>query len=186
MLPQPYTLSPTATLALRFLRPLLALTGLTILLTVALYVFSYAPTRTTLSEVLGSYHAARETYHHHQSAKALQLELQNIWAQLPAKTEFTGLGVAIAELAKSNQVEIPGMGYSMERLDNSIATKGELAFEAAGPYEAIRRFIYKVETSRPHLFIEKLTAERAKKGTSVAFKMTVGTFFKPTDGQAPK
>ena len=39
------------------------------------------------------------------------------------------------------------------------------------------------EIEFPPYNIEKLTAERTKKGNSVAFKITVGTFFQPPNAK---
>lgn len=179
MIQKPY-FSSTAIQTTHFLRPLMVVTGLLGVLCLGLYIILLSPAQSELAEVTATYHTVRDGYQRHQASRKLQEELLSIWDQLPAKRDFTGMGVTIAKLAKDNQVGIPGMGYSMEPLENGIASKGALAFDAAGGYEAIRRFIYKIETSRPHLFIEKLTAQRTKNSNEVAFKITLGTFFKPT------
>ena len=82
-------------------------------------------------------------------------------------------------LAKSNDVRIPAMQYQQDTKKDGLAAKGSISFEAFGAYEAIRRFIYELETSGTYLIIEKLTAERSKKKKDIAFKMRVGTYFKP-------
>ena len=70
------------------------------------------------------------------------------------------------------------MGYDFKPLPRSIFAKGTFAFEAQGPYKAIRKFIYELEKRWPYLFIEKLSVERSKKGSGVLFRITVSTFLK--------
>ena len=86
--------------------------------------------------------------------------------------------MAIVSLAKTHKVRIPGMGYDIQPSRHKNASKGVISFEAAGRYEAIRKFIYELESSWPHLFIEKLTVERTKKPNEVAFQIKAATFLK--------
>jgi len=177
------SLSPTARSAIQYLKPLGLFAVVTGVMCLGLYVFFLRPAQLQLDHVRQQHHIVAGQYQEHQNSHQVQQSLQHIWATLPEKHEFTDLGVTIAKLAKQNKVVIPGMGYHVEPTKHGVSSRGALGFEAAGGYEAIRRFIYKVETSRPHLFIEKLTAERTKKGNRVAFKITVGTFFQPPNAK---
>jgi len=177
------SLSSTARSAILHLKPLGLVAGVTGLMCLGLYVFFLMPAQSQLDHATHQHHTILGQYQQHQDSRNVQRKLSQIWTKLPRKQEFTDLGVTIAKLAKENKVMIPGMGYHVEPTELAVSSKGALGFEAAGGYEAIRRFIYKVETSRSHLFIEKLTAERTKKGNSVAFKITVGTFFQPPNAK---
>lgn len=173
------TLDKSTTQALKFLRPLVVLTALVITLCVTLYVVVLLPARDQLAGVMATYDTLRQEHLRHLAAKKTQGELTKIWKQLPAKIDFTSVGVSIAKLAKSNQVSIPGMGYDLKPTEDGLTSKGSISFEVSGAYESIRKFIYQLETTAPYLFVEKLAAERSKKPKRVAFKIMVGTFFQP-------
>lgn len=130
-------------------------------------------------QVMTTVHQLQQQHVRRITAKTTQGQLAKIWEHLPVPKEFTDLGVTITMFATSNNVRIPGMQYQQETKKDSMATKGSISFEAFGAYEAIRRFIYELETSGTYLIIEKLTAKRSKKKKDVAFKMRVGTYFKP-------
>ena len=81
------------------------------------------------------------------------------------------------------------MQYHQDKQDNKktgLAQKGTISFEAFGAYEAIRKFIFELETSGTYLIIEKLSAERSKKTEDVAFKIRIGTYFKPESALSVK
>ena len=173
------TLSPTAKSAVHFLKPLAGLTLVTLLGCLAMYFGLLVPTETQEDEILTTLHQLQQQQVNRQTAKLTQAQLAKIWKTLPAPREFSDLGVKITLLAKSNNVQIPGMDYHQDKKKDGVASKGSISFEAFGEYEAIRKFIYELETSGTYLIIEKLTAERSKKWEDVSFKMQIGTYFKP-------
>jgi len=172
-------LSPTASRTLHFLKPLVGLTLVTLLGCVAMYFGVLVPTTIQQDEVLATLHQLQKQHVNRRTAKNTQAQLAKIWKTLPSPNEFSDLGVRITLLAKSNDVHIPGMEYHQDKKQDGLAAKGSISFEAFGAYEAIRKFIYELETSGTYLIIEKLTAERSKKRKDVAFKMRIGTYFKP-------
>ncbi len=97
----------------------------------------------------------------------------------------TDIALSIAKLAEANHVRIPGMKYDLAPIENGVTSKGALTFQASGAYESIRRFIYELEKSGPHLFIEQLHAERENKTRDVAFMIQIGTFFKADPSPTP-
>ena len=152
------------------------------IVTVAMYGLLFFPAQVRLAEATSTYETAQGTQIQRQAARKTQEALAKIWKQLPARKDFTGLSVSIASLAKKHKVRIPGMGYDIQSLKHDLASKGILSFEASGQYVSIRKFIYEMESQWPHLFIEKLTAERSKKRDEVSFKIKVATYLK-TDPQ---
>ncbi len=180
------TLSPTATKTLHFLKPLLGLTCVSLLGCLGIYLGILVPAESRQTQVMTTLHQLQQQHVRRITAKTTQGQLAKIWDRLPVPKEFTDLGVTITMFAKSNDVRIPGMQYQQETKKDSMAAKGSISFEAFGAYEAIRRFIYELETSGTYLIIEKLTAERSKKKKDVAFKMRVGTYFKPDSALSVK
>jgi Tfp pilus assembly protein PilO len=173
------TLSPTANATLHFLKPLVGITCASFLACLGMYYGLLIPTEDRHAQVLATLTQLQQQQVHRQTAKITQTQLAIIWNKLPVPEEFSDLGVTITTLAKSNNVQIPGMQYHQDKQKNKPAAKGDISFDAFGPYEAIRKFIFELETSGTYLIIEKLTAERSKKGKDVAFKMRIGTYFKP-------
>ena len=179
------TLSPTAIKASYHLKPLALCTTLMFCLFLGLYLIVLWPAQMRLSEVMAQYEAERTTQTQHQTLRDTLKALGEMWQQLPKKKELTEIGIAIANLAKVNHVHIPGMKYDLASIENGVTSKGAITFQASGAYKSIRRFIYELEKSGPHLFIEQLHAEREKKTGGVAFKIQVGTFFQPDTHTLP-
>lgn len=173
------TLSATARKTLHFLKPLLGLTCVSLLGCLGIYFGLLVPAETRHTEVVTTMNQLQQQQVRRITAKTTQAQLAKIWVRLPVLKEFTDLGVRITMLAKSNDVRIPAMQYQRDTKKDGLAATGSISFEAFGAYEAIRRFIYELETSGTYLIIQKLTAERAKKKKDIAFKMRVGTYFKP-------
>lgn len=180
------TLSATARKTLRFLKPLAGLAGVTLLGCLGIYFGLLVPAETRHAHVMTTLHQLQQQQVRRVTAKSTQAQLAKIWETLPVPQEFTDLGVTITTLAKSNHVRIPGMQYHQDKKKDGLAAKGSISFEAFGAYEAIRKFIYELETSGTYLVIEKLTAERSKKKQDVAFKMRVATYFKPDSALSVK
>lgn len=180
------TLSTTAHKTLHFLKPLIGMTCLSFLGCLGIYFALLVPAEQREAQILTTLNQLQQQHVHRMTAKSTQTQLAKIWDKLPATNEFTDLGVTITMLAKSNNVRIPGMQYHQDKKREGLASKGSISFEAFGAYEAIRQFIYELETSGTYLIIEKLTAERSKKDKKVAFKMRVGTYFRPDSALSVK
>lgn len=172
-------LSPTARQALQFLQPLGIVTAGGLFLCLVMYLGTLHPAADERRQVIANFAQLRQEQIAHQIARKTQEELASFWKQLPDQKDFTQLGVTITGLAKKNHVSVPGMHYHVDPGKPNQSAKGSISFEASGDYKAIRRFIYELETTGPSLFIEKFAAERSKKDTQVAFKIQVGTYFKP-------
>lgn len=188
MMPLPlFKQSQTTMHISQYLLPLGLLTVVTCLMAVGSYFFILVPSQSRLTDTTLAYERVQHTFKQHRMALNTQLTLEKVWKQLPPRKGFTGLGVAISNLAKSNNVRIPEIGYNIKKFRHQLATQGTMSFKAAGRYEAIRKFIYQLESKWPQLFIEKLTAERAKKGNEVAFSIEVSTFLreKKDEGAPP-
>lgn len=166
----------------RNLIPLTLITGLSCLAVLGMYIFVFFPANTQLEEASLAYSATVLTQQQLKAAQDTQETLGEIWKNLPIPKDFTRLSVSIASLAKTHQVRIPGMGYDLQELRHQLATKGILSFEASGEYKSIRTFIYELESKWPYLFIEKLSAERAKKSYEVGFNIKVSTFLRQPPG----
>ena len=172
--------SQTARQAMRFLQPLLIVTVGGLALCLVMYFVMLQPASDQRRQVIEAIAQLRQQQIEHQVARKTQEELVQFWKQLPDQKDFTDLGVTIAQLAKKNNVAVPGMLYDVDPGKPNQSAKGSISFEASGDYRAIRQFIYELETTGRSLFIEKFGAERSKKGNEVAFKIQVGTYFKPT------
>ncbi len=138
----------------------------------------FYPAKDRYAQAMSQFTAATQTQAQTQVAQKTQSIISTTWSALSNYREFTDLSLDIADLAKRNQVSIPGMGYDFKPLSYKQAAKGTFSFEARGNYTAIRKFIYELEKRWPYLFIEKLSVERSKKGTGVLFRMTISTFLK--------
>ena len=174
-----FPLSANTTRSLRFLRPLMVVAIVALLGCLVMDFGFVLPARERLvktQETLDALHRQRLSG---QRAKTAQQTLSQFWQDLPAQQEFTHVGVRLNTLAKQNKVTIPGMEYRVESLKQEDIPKGSITFQALGSYGAIRRFIYQLEKTGPYLIIEKLTAERTKERDNVAFKLQIGTFFRP-------
>jgi len=170
--------SKTTLLISKYLSPLFIVTILAGLSSVGMFALIFYPAQDRFQHITALYQASLNTQRTMQTAKQTQTILSTTWKALPDSGEFTDLSLDIADLAKKNHVRIPGMGYDFKPLANKLATKGTFAFEAAGPYEAIRKFIFELEQRWPYLFIEKLSVETSKKQQGVIFKLKVSTFLK--------
>ncbi|MDR4502468.1 MAG: hypothetical protein MRJ96_13540 [Nitrospirales bacterium] len=162
----------------RHLIPLSLLTGLSCLIALGMYLFVFFPATSNLEQASLAYTNELQIQAQLKTAQQAQETLKEIWEGLPAQKDFTRLSVSIASLAKTHHVRIPGMGYDLQKLRHDIATKGILTFEASGQYQAIRKFIFELESQWPYVFIEKLSAERSQKSQEVGFQIKVATFLR--------
>ncbi len=162
----------------KYLSPLFIVTILAGLSSVGMFAFIFYPAQDRFQHITALNQASMHTQTTMQTARQTQNILSTMWNALPDSGKFTDLSLDIADLAKQNHVQIPGMGYDFKPLAHKLATKGTFAFEAVGPYEAIRKFIFELEQRWPYLFIEKLSVETSKKQKGVIFKLKVSTFLK--------
>ena len=182
MTPLPlFNQSPVTSQISQFLFPLALVTGIAFLLAVGCYFLILLPSQSQLTEKNLTYTTVQATYQQNRTALQTQQTLQQVWEQMTPRKEFIGLGVAISDLAKSHNVRIPEIGYDIKKFRHKLATQGTMSFKAAGRYEAIRKFIFELESKWPQLFIKKLSAERAKKGNEVAFTIEVSTFLRESN-----
>ena len=170
--------SQTAIQISRYLLPLGLIAAVAFLLSIGTYALMFFPAQVRLSQTTAAYKAVQQVHEKKKAAWKTQQTLEKVLTQMPDRKNFTGLSVAISSLAKTHRIRIPGMGYDIQELRHNLGTKGILSFKAAGRYKAIRKFIFDLESKWPHLFIEKLSAERAKTSNDVAFTIKVSTFLK--------
>jgi hypothetical protein len=171
--------SKTTFLIAKCLLPLFIVTVLAGLSSIGMFAIKLYPAQEKVEHTTNLHQAALQTQTIMHTAMQTEGILATTWQALPDYRTFTDLSLDIADLAKSNQVHIPGMGYDFKPLSQKhLATKGTFAFEAEGPYEAIRKFIFELEKRWPYLYIEKLSVETSKKKKGVIFKLTVSTFLK--------
>jgi hypothetical protein len=151
-------------------------------------VLLVAPAEERLSSAQAVYEEARKTQARLEAARRSEEELAKIWGTLPARKEFAMLSLAISELARHDQVSVPGMSYTFQKVEDGLAIKASMKFRAAGEYAAIRRFIHRLETTGPYLFVESLDATRSARvrdtdrgstGQEVVFNVSVVTFLRP-------
>lgn len=158
--------------------PLSIISVLAVLSAVGMFGLMFYPAQDRLAQVTSSLQAVEQAQARTQAAKHAQGIISTTWKALSDYQEFTDLSLDIADLAKRNHVQVPGMGYDFKPLTHKLAAKGTFAFEAQGDYAAIRKFIYELEKRWPYLFIEKLSVERSKKTNGVLFRIAVSTFLK--------
>lgn len=181
-------LSRPAAHACRALQPLLLATLLALCVAAGARVLLVAPAEERLSSAQAVYEEARKTQARLEAARRSEEELAKIWGTLPARKEFAMLSLAISELARHDQVSVPGMSYTFQKVEDGLAIKASMKFRAAGEYAAIRRFIHRLETTGPYLFVESLDATRSARvrdtdrgstGQEVVFNVSVVTFLRP-------
>ena len=170
--------SKTTLLISQHLMPLFIITVLAMLSSVGMFGLMFYPAQDRLAQVTSKLQAAQQIQEQTQAAQHAQEIISTTWKALSDYQEFMDLSLDIADLAKRNHVQVPGMGYDFKPLTHKLAAKGTFAFEAHGDYEAIRKFIYELEKRWPYLFIEKLSVESSKKKNGVLFRITVSTFLK--------
>ena len=175
--------------ALRRLVPLSVLTGLSLLGTVVSYGYGMKPAQDHLQMAEHAYQSAKQaqaalqqTHAQQVRARTAQRQLETERHALPTRQEFTALALALSELAKREQVKIPGMSYDIQKRDGMQPVKATIAFRATGDYAAIYRFVHRMETAEHYLVIESLDVAREQKrtmaGTGVVVNITVATYLR--------
>jgi len=182
---------PIPRLAARGLWPLGLLTVLALGIGIGAYLLVLIPAEQRLARAEAAYEAARQAQLQQQAARKTQetfrqtqKDLEQVWETLPAQKQFAALAVAISELGRAVAVSIPGMTYTLQKVEEGLPAKATLAFRAVGEYGAIYRFLHRLETTEPYLFIESLDVSRTSEPnraalTLLAFNVRVVTFLRP-------
>lgn len=163
----------------RSLLPLGLLAVVTFGIAMVVLVCIIQPAQERLETAQVAYETARQAYMRVKTARGTSEELQAIWRLLPARGEFASLILTISETAQQDRVTIPGMTYSFHEVEGGSALQASVLFRAAGVYDAIRRFIYRLETAELYLAIESLDATRSNKANVVEFNVRMVTYLKP-------
>jgi Tfp pilus assembly protein PilO len=186
-----FSFSPIPRLAAHGLWPLGLLTVLAIGIGIGAYLFVLVPAQQRLTQAEAGYEATRQAQLQQQAARKTQeafrrtrKDLEQVWEDLPAEKQFAALAVAISELGRAVEVSIPGMTYSLQKVEEGLPARASLAFRAVGEYGAIYRFIHRLETTEPYLFVESLDVSRANDSSRAAltllvFNVRVVTFLRP-------
>lgn len=166
------------------LQPLGLATVLALSLAVGVNMLILAPEQERLTTAKERYEAARQAQIRQKAAKKTLVELAAVWETLPPRKEFATLAAAISELARADRVSIQGMTYSLQKAEEGMPIKASLTFRPLGEYAAIRRFIHRLETTGPYLYIESLDASRATGSRQasaplVVFNVRLVTFLRP-------
>lgn len=174
---------------LRRLVPLTVLTSLSIVVMVLSYGYGMKPAQAHLQMAEQAYHSAKQaqadlqqTHAQQVLARTAQRQLETERQVLPTRDEFTSLALALSELAKREQVKIPGMAYDIQKQEGAQAVKATITFRATGDYAAIYRFVHRVETAERYLVIESLDVAREQKRatavTGVVVNIKVATYLR--------
>ncbi|MBX3349024.1 MAG: type 4a pilus biogenesis protein PilO [Nitrospira sp.] len=175
--------------ALRRLVPLTILTGLSLLGTLLSYGYGLRPAEDHLQMAEQAYQSAKQaqatlqqTHAQQVRARTAQRQLDSERQALPTREEFTSLALALSELAKREQVKIPGMGYDIQKQDGTEPVKATITFRATGEYAAIYRLVHRLETAERYLVIERLDVarehQRAMVTTGVVVNIKVATYLR--------
>jgi len=191
MRPLSLSFSRIPRLAVRGLWPLGLLTVLALGIGIGAYLLVLIPAEERLARAETAYEAARQAQLQQQAARKTQetfrqtqKDLEQVWETLPAQKQFAALAVAISELGRAVAVSIPGMTYTLQKVEEGLPAKATLAFRAVGEYGAIYRFLHRLETTEPYIFIESLDVSRTSEPnraalTLLAFNVRVVTFLRP-------
>ncbi|MFO0699941.1 MAG: type 4a pilus biogenesis protein PilO [Nitrospira sp.] len=175
--------------ALRRLLPLSVLTGLSLVGAVVSYGYGLRPAQDHRQMAEQAYHEAKQAQADLQRTHAQQLRARSAQRQLeterqafPTQEEFTSLALALSELAKREQVKIPGMSYDIQKKEGTQPVKATMTFRATGDYAAIYRLVHRLETAERYLVIERLDVAREQKRamavTGVVVNITVATYLR--------
>lgn len=162
------------------LLPLAILTGLSVVGVALSYVYGLKPAEDRLRIAEQAYQTAKQVQADLQRAKDQQMrartaqrQLESVRQALPTQEEFTSLALALSDLAKREQVKIPGMGYDINKPEGSQPVKATIAFKATGDYMAIYRFLSRLETAESYLVIESLDVASEQKRDAAAARVVV-------------
>ena len=174
------TISHVPKAAVQRLLPLAVLTGLSVVGVALSYVYGLKPAEEQLRVVEQVYQTAKQVQADLQRTKvkqiraqAAQRQLDTVRQALPTQEEFTSLALALSELAKREQVRIPGMSYDIDKPEGTQPAKATITFKATGDYAAIYRFLSRLETAESYLVIESLDVASEQKRDAAAARVGV-------------
>jgi Tfp pilus assembly protein PilO len=156
-------LSPLAGRALSALMPLGFLAGHAVGMVAAMSFLVQGPAQDRLAHAQTAYEAARRAQNEQLAARRTEETLSVMWRILAERKEFPALILAVSDLARHDGVAIPGMSYTLQKVDDGLALKASMSFQVAGDYAAIRRFIHRLETNDRYFAVESLDAARSQK-----------------------
>ena len=176
---------------MRRLVPLTVLTLLSVVGALLTYGYGMVPAEGRVRVAEEAYQKAKQVQADLQRTKAQQVKAHTAQRQLeiernalPTQEEFTSLALALSELAKREQVRIPGMGYDIKKPEGAQPVKATIAFRATGDYAAIYRFLHRLETAESYLVIERLDVASERKeeisATRVVVNIIVATYLRQT------
>ena len=182
-------LSPLVGRALRTLVSLALLACASLGVVTGVVLLVREPAQDRLRNAEAAYGAARHVQNEQLTVRHTEEALAATWQSLTTRKEFPSLILAVTGLAQRDGVAIPGMSYSLQKVDEGVALKASMSFQVAGDYAAIRRFIHRLETDRHYLAVESLDASRSQTRLSlgqgkesvieqVRFNIRVLTFLK--------
>lgn len=177
---------------MRRLAPLAMLTCLSVGSAVLTALYGLSPAEERARQAEAAYQKAKQIQGDLQRTKAQQVNAQAALQQLdierkvlPTQEEFTPLALALSELAKREQVRIPGMVYDVQKPEGTRPVKATIAFRASGDYAAIYRFLHRLETAESYLVIERLDVTREGRdhtsATRVVVNITVATYLRQAE-----
>lgn len=172
-------LSPSARLGFFGLLPLGLLAALGLAVAAGTAWLVWAPAQARLAAAETRYASARQDQGRQKALRKTLEDLAGVWSELPLRTEFPALVLAISELAQRDHVVIPGMTYALEKVEGERVLKASMRFQAAGEYAMIRRFLHRIETMHAYVVIESLSAARAPDSRAVQFSIRAVTFLRP-------
>jgi hypothetical protein len=175
-------LSPLARRVSRSLLPLTLLATLSVGVVISAFSLLHEPAQLRLARAEAAYATGRQIQPKQEAARKTQEDLRTVWAVLPERRQFPRLVLKISELAQWHHVAIPGMTHTVQTVENGLALKATMTFQAAGPYADIRRFIHRLEAMGPYLLIESLDVARVPGNSPVhrvKFNVRAGIFLRP-------
>ncbi len=168
--------------------PLSCALGLAVMAAVVCDLVYLGPAQERMDQAAEAYRAARSAITAIETARAAQQaarmtksRIEAFEASLPAQQEFATLAMRISDWGRAEHLSIPSMTYTLGRSAGKKPVKGTISFVVTGEYQAIYRFIHKLETTESYLVIEELRAARSGKDSNsrVAFSMKIATFLRP-------
>lgn len=175
--------------AIRSLVPLTVLAGMSVVGVMVISVYGLRPAEERLRTAEQAFQSAKQaqvdlqrTKAQQMRAQAAQRQLETVRQALPTQGEFTSLALALSELAKREQVKIPGMGYDIHKPEGTHPVKATIAFKATGDYAAIYRFLSRLESAESYLVIESLDVasehQRDQATARVVVNIKVATYLR--------
>ena len=110
--------------------PLFIITVLAVLSSIGMFGLMFYPAQDRLAQVGHNFKLLNKLKHKPKLPNSTQGIISTTWKALSDYQEFMDLSLDIADLAKRNHVQIPGMGYDFKPLTHQLAAKGTFAFRS--------------------------------------------------------